>query len=181
MQHSLKFQGIEEQRLFQVANRQSKIWNISKNKEMRRYCSVSISLLTCDEKFWGFVNTTIPPNNVIKCITKVMSFKKSICGSMIEIGSKICWFLGPKHFLKNEHTLEKIKDFRICHVWCILRYSILDFAENSFYSQFLSTSPLWYIILIKDGQIFYNEMEKWIFVIITFNFASLFPFIPLQS
>ena len=46
--------------------------------------------LTLDDKTCGLVKTTIPPNNVINRVTKVMSFKKSICGRMIEIGSKIC-------------------------------------------------------------------------------------------
>ena len=49
-----------------------------------------MDLLTFDENSCGLEKTTIPPNNVINRMTKIMSFRKSICGSMIEIGSKIC-------------------------------------------------------------------------------------------
>ena len=106
-------------------------------------------VLTIDEKSWGFLNTTIiPPNNVINRTTRIMSFRKSTCGSIIKKGSKIRWILGPKRFLENKCTSSwKIKDFRILPFWCILRNSFTYFGENSWYSQCACTFLLWYFIL----------------------------------
>ena len=108
-------------------------------------------VLTIDEKSWGFLNTTtIPPNNVINRTTKIMSFRKSICGSMIEIGSKICWILNPKSFLKYQE-IYVISLYTLLYFpgKCLLWNCFFDFGQNSSFSQCLSTLPLWYIILKK--------------------------------
>ena len=148
MLHSWWFQGIEGQKLLQVADRWPK--SGSYERDWNEICNYTpVNLLTFDENSWGFVKTTIPPNNVINRITKIMSFKKSICGSKIDTGSKICWILSPKSFLKSEGIFKQLRLLRFCPLLCILWNSFLDFGKNSFDGQCFSTLLLWCNVLKK--------------------------------
>ena len=105
MRRSLRSQGIEERKLFQATDKSPKKWKLWKPEIESNsvcLCEMCTFVLTIDEKSWGFLNTTIiPPNNVINRTTRIMSFRKSIWGSMIEIGSKKCWVSGPKYLLQK--------------------------------------------------------------------------------